>query len=39
MLMFQPSFSAEDLNAEMKNLEGLMKDLNSLSGPTTHLNA
>lgn len=27
----QPSMSTEELNAEMKNLEGLMKDLGSLS--------
>lgn len=27
----QPSLSTEELNAEMKNLEGLMKDLNSMS--------
>ena len=31
----QPSLSTEELNAEMKNLEGLMKDLNSISRPST----
>jgi len=29
----QPTFSTEELNAEMKNLEGLMKDLNAITGP------
>ena len=32
---FQPSLSTEELNAEMKNLEGLMKDLNSITRPST----
>jgi len=31
----RPSLSTEELNAEMKNLEGLMKDLNSISRPST----
>jgi len=30
----QPTFSTEELNAEMKNLEGLMKDLNAITGPS-----
>jgi len=34
----QHSSSTEELNAEMKNLEGLMKDLNSMS-PMEKLNA
>jgi len=29
--IFQPSLSTEELNAEMKNLEGLMRDLSSIS--------
>jgi hypothetical protein len=29
-----PSLSTEELHAEMKNLEGLMKDLNSISNPS-----
>lgn len=33
-LLLQPSLSTEELNAEMKNLEGLMKDLNSISSPS-----
>ena len=32
--IFQPSLSTEELHAEMKNLEGLMKDLNSISNPS-----
>jgi hypothetical protein len=28
---FQPSLSTEELHAEMKNLEGLMKDLTSIN--------
>lgn len=27
----QPSYSSEDLNQEMANLEGLMKDLNAIT--------
>ena len=30
LLLMQASFNAEDLNQEMANLEGLMKDLNAL---------
>jgi Neogenin C-terminus len=30
-LLFQPSLSTEELNQEMANLEGLMKDLNAIT--------
>ena len=35
MMILQHSLSTEELNAEMKNLEGLMKDLNSMSPMAT----
>jgi hypothetical protein len=31
LVFLQPSLSTEELNAEMKNLEGLMRDLSSIS--------
>jgi len=30
-LLLQPSYSTEELNQEMANLEGLMKDLNAIT--------
>jgi neogenin len=30
-IYFQPSYSTEELNQEMANLEGLMKDLNAIT--------
>ena len=32
-LIFQPSYSTEELTNEMINLETVMKDLNAISGP------
>ena len=32
-LLFQPSYSTEELTNEMINLETVMKDLNAISGP------
>ena len=32
--VLQPSLSTEELNAEMRNLEGLMKDLSSINKAT-----
>jgi neogenin len=29
--VFQPSYSTEELNQEMANLEGLMKDLSAIT--------
>jgi len=31
VVLFQPSYSTEELNQEMANLEGLMKDLNAIT--------
>jgi hypothetical protein len=31
VIVFQPSYSTEELNQEMANLEGLMKDLNAIT--------
>ena len=33
-LIFQPSYSTEELTNEMINLETVMKDLNAISGPS-----
>jgi len=34
----QPSYSTEELNNEMKNLESVMKDLNAIAVPPSHTN-
>lgn len=34
----QPSYSTEELNNEMKNLESVMKDLNAIAAPPSHMN-
>lgn len=31
LFVLQPSYSTEELNQEMANLEGLMKDLNAIT--------
>jgi len=31
VILLQPSYSTEELNQEMANLEGLMKDLNAIT--------